>query len=64
MVQWWESNCSGSGHCRGLGLIPGLAQWVKGSGVATAAEQVKATAPIQPLAQKHPYVPGAAIKKK
>ena len=28
-----ESDCSGSGHCGGTGLILGLAQWVKGSRV-------------------------------
>ena len=25
-----ESDCSSLGHCRALGSIPGLAQWVKG----------------------------------
>ena len=34
-----------------MGLISGLAQWVKGSGVATAMAQVTALAQIQPLAQ-------------
>ena len=34
MVQWdWQRLCS----TRMLRLIPGLAQWVKGSGAATAA---------------------------
>ena len=27
-----QSDCSGLGHCRAKGLIPGLAQWIKGSG--------------------------------
>ena len=33
----WESNYSGVGHCGGVGLIPVLVQWIKGSGIATAA---------------------------
>ena len=40
-------NCSGSGCCGGAGLIPGPAQWVKGSGVATAAVPVTAAAQIR-----------------
>ena len=32
-----ESDCSSSGHCRGVGSIPGLVQWVKESGIAAAA---------------------------
>lgn len=31
-----ESSGSGSGHCGDAGLIPGLAQRVKGAGTATA----------------------------
>jgi len=31
-----ESNCNGSGCCRGIESIPGLGQWVKGFGVAAA----------------------------
>ena len=34
----WEPDWSGLGHCRGTGLIPGLKQWVKGSGAAAAAQ--------------------------
>ena len=37
------------GLCRGAGLIPGLAQWVKGSGIAAAM------AWIQSLTQELPY---------
>ena len=37
-------------------MIPGPAQWVKGSGVATAA------AGIQSLAEELPYAKGVAIK--
>ena len=46
-----------------MGSIPGVVQWVKGSGVATAVAQVVAVAWIQPLAQEFPYALGAAIKK-
>ena len=30
-----EYDCSGSGPCRSAGVIPGPAQWGKGSGIAT-----------------------------
>ena len=39
-------------------MIPSLVQWVKGSGVATAAAQ------IQPLAWELTYAAGMAIKRK
>ena len=39
-------------------MIPGPAQWVKGSGIATAAAQ------SQPLAWELPDATGAMIKKK
>ena len=39
----------------GAGSLPGLAQWVKGSGVAAAMAQVAAAAWIQSLAQKPPH---------
>ena len=49
---------SSLGHFRGVGLIPGLAQWVKGSSVATAAAQ------IQSMAWELPYAAvNAAINK-
>ena len=35
MAQWVKNVCSSSGHCGGLGSIPGLVKWVKGLGVAT-----------------------------
>ena len=41
-----------------MGSIPGLAQWVKGSGIAAAAAQ------MQSLAQKLPHDAVAAIKSK
>ena len=63
-----------------LGLIPGLTQWVKGSGVAVSRGvgcrcnldpallwlwcRLAAAAPIGPLAQELPYVAGVALKRK
>ena len=52
-----KSDCSSSGHYGGKGLVPGLAQWVKGSAVATAVAR------IQYLAWELSYPVGAAIKK-
>ena len=46
----------GSGHCGGMGLIPGPVQWVKGAGIATAVAQI--------LAWKLPHASAVAIKKK
>lgn len=40
-----------SGHCVGVSLIPGQAQWVQGSGTATAIAQVAAVVQIQSWAQ-------------
>ena len=48
----YESDSRGLGHCRGV------AQWVKGSGMATAA------AWIQSLFWELPYATGVAIKTK
>ena len=61
------------------GLVPGLAQWVKGSGVAVSCgvgrrrgldpmllwlwRSPVATAPIRPLAWEPPYAAGAALEK-
>ena len=61
-----------------MGLIPGLAQWVKGSGIATSCGVVcrcgsdlallwlwhrpAAVAPVRPLAGEPPYATGAALK--
>ena len=44
-----------------VGSIPGLTQWVKGSGAAVA---VVAAAPIRPLAWEPPYAVGVAQKRK
>ena len=54
----WHSGLRihGSGHCRGVGSLPGLAQRVKGSSVAIAVAR------IEPPAQEFPV--GAAIKEK
>ena len=80
------SLCCGSGimsptsiHA-GAGLIPSLAQWVKGSGIAMSCGvgcrrgsdpallwlwcSSAAVAPIQPLARELPYAVGAALKRK
>ena len=62
------------------GSIPGLSQWVKGSGIAKSCGiicrrgsdpmllwlwcRLAAAAPIQPLAWELPYAAGAAVKKK
>ena len=64
----------------GAGLIPSLAQWVKGSGIAMSCGvgcrrgsdpallwlwcRSAAVAPIQPLARELPYAVGAALKRK
>ena len=60
-----------------MGWIPGLAQWVKGSGIAVSCGvgrrlgsipvllwcRPETTAPIQPLAWGLPYGMGVALKK-
>ena len=57
-----ESDCSSSGHFRGIGSIPWPAQLLKGSGIATVVAEVAAVAWIQSLAQGLPHATGAAIK--
>ena len=47
-----------------MGLIPGLAQLVKGSSVAAAVTWVVAVAQIRSLSQKFTYAAAAALKKK
>ena len=47
-----------------MGSIPGQAQWVKGSSVATAVSQFAAVAQIWSLAWEFPYAMGAAITTK
>ena len=56
-----ESDCRSSGCCRGVGLIPSPAQWVKGSRVTIAAAQVAAVARIQSLPWELPYATDAGI---
>ena len=57
-----ESSCSGSGLCRGAGLIP-TSQWIKGSVIAAAVAEVTVAAWTQSLAQELLYAVGLAIKK-
>ena len=46
------------GRYGGVGLIPGVAQWVKGFGVAAAMASIKS------VAWELPYAAGMAIKWK
>ena len=57
-VAQWVKNLQWLRLCGGVGSIPGPAQWVKGSGVATAVAQ------IQSLAWELSYAMGAAIGEK
>ena len=50
-----------TGICEDAGLIPGLAHWIKGSGIVVALPV--ATAPIQPLAWELPYALSTALKR-
>ena len=44
MAQWTKIPCSGLG-CRGdVGLLPGAAQWGKGSSIVTAVAQTQSLA--------------------
>ena len=42
----WCNGIGGVSASPGTGLIPSLAQWVKGSGIATAAVQIATVAQI------------------
>ena len=65
MVPWVKNlDCSGSGHCKGKGSIPGLVQQVKGSSIAAAVMQVAAVTWTQSLAWELPYAADAALKEK
>ena len=55
VAQWLKIQQQRLGHCRSMGSIPSLAQWVKGSGIATAAVWLTAVAWIQSLAWERPY---------
>ena len=47
-----------------MGLIPGLVQWVKGSGITAAAAKFAAKTWIQSQAQELTYATGATTKIK
>ena len=47
-----------------LGLILGLAQWVKDPALLWLWHRLAAVPPIQPLAWDPPYAAGAALKSK
>ena len=63
-----------------MGLVSGLTQWVKGSGIATSCgvgcrhgsdlallwlwQRLAVVAPIRPLAWEPPYVTGTDLKRK
>ena len=64
MAQWVKNRTSAACITMDASLHPSPAQWVKGSGVATALASVKATAQIQSLAWECPFAADAAIKKK
>ena len=80
-----ESHCGSAvtnptSICEDMDWIPGLDQWVKGSGIAMSCgadhrynsdlavlwlwHRPAATAPIQPLAWELPYAAGKALKDK
>lgn len=44
----YESDCKGSGRCRGMGTITDPLQWVKGANVAAAAAWVAAADGFHP----------------
>ena len=62
MAQWVKTLTAAARVCAEVSSIPGLAQYVKGSGVATAVAQITAAAWIQSLAWELPYTAGVAIK--
>ena len=65
----WRSSCRGAAEANPtrnhevLGLIPGLAQWIKDLVLLWLWSRLAATAPIRPLAWKPPYSVSVALKR-
>ena len=66
---WWSCHCGSAitnpaRNHKGVGLIPGLAQWVKDLALLWLWFRLAAAAPIRPLAWELPYAAGVALKRK
>ena len=62
IVAWWVTNLTSIQE--DVGLISGLAQWIKDPSILWLWCRPAAAAPIQPLAWEYPYTTGAALKSK
>ena len=58
MAKWAKNQLQQLSSLQSEGYIPGLAQWVKGSGIAAPVAR------IQSLAWELPYAVGAAINNR